>query len=126
MFRPGDKVGPYTLVNWLGAGGFGEVRPAEKRTAFEAHTFAIKLPFNAVDAVRKEVRVWKQVHGHPNVLSLIEADIYDGQIALVSEYAPDGSLSRWLKSQGGCAPSPLSAMTMTVGILAGLEHLHGK
>jgi formylglycine-generating enzyme required for sulfatase activity len=58
--------------------------------------------------------------------SLIDADICDGQMLLVSEYAPDGSLATWLNSRGGRLPSQQSAVDMTKGILQGLVRLHGK
>jgi len=34
------------------------------------------------------------------LLSIIEADVYDGQVVIVSEYAPDGSLDGWVKRHG--------------------------
>lgn len=57
---------------------------------------------------------------------MIEADIYDGQIVIVSEYVTDGSLAAWIKQQGGHAPSIETASELIEGVLSGLAHLHGR
>jgi serine/threonine protein kinase len=67
-----------------------------------------------------------QASGHPNILSIIEADVYGGQIVIASEYAPDGSLAEWLKRHGGKAPSIETAVEIMDGVLAGLSHLHAR
>ncbi|MBV9959760.1 MAG: DUF4268 domain-containing protein [Acidobacteria bacterium] len=129
MAKSGDKIGPYTLVSKLGRGAFGVVWLAEKRTAITTTKVAIKIPNDEdvdLEAVRHEAALWVHASGHPNVLPLIDADIYDEQIVIVSEYAPDGSLSKWLETHQGRAPSIESAVEMTLGILSGLEHLHAR
>ncbi len=129
MFHSNDRIGPYTLVRVLGKGGFGEVWLAEKRGQFATTKFALKLPLQEnvdTNAIEQEASVWVQASGHPNILPIIEADAYDGQIVIVSEYAPDGSLADWLKGHGGKAPSLTAAIKMMDGILAGLEHLHAR
>ena len=108
MPRPNDKIRPYTLIRRLGRGGFGEVWLAERRGAFATTEVAIKLALDEdpdLNAIAQESQLWARLAGHPNVLPIIEADIYDGQVVIVSEYAPDGSLDAWLKRQGGAAPS---------------------
>lgn len=129
MFRQNDKIGPYILVRELGRGAFGVVWLAERRTSISTTRFALKLPIDAeidIDAVKQEAAVWVRASGHPNVLPIIEADVYDGQIVIVSEYAPDGSLAEWLKRHEGKGPSIGAAVEMVSGILAGLEHLHAR
>lgn len=129
MARQGDRIGPYTLLEKLGRGGFGVVWLAEKRTALATRKVAIKLPNDDdvdLDAIRREAALWIEVSDHPNILSFIDADIYDEQIVIVSEYAPDGSLAQLLKQNGGKMPSENDAIEMTKGILAGLAHLHSK
>jgi serine/threonine protein kinase len=127
MLQPQTQVGPYTLVREIGRGSFGVVWLAERRTSIITTKFALKIPTDAslsINAIKQEAQVWMQASGHPNILPIIEAESYDGHVAIVSEYAPDGSLSTWLTNQGGCAPSTEAALEMTLGILAGLEHLH--
>ena len=127
MFQVQQQIGPYTLVRLLGRGGFGEVWLAEKPGSLLTPQVALKLPLDPdpdLVAVQREARVWLQASGHPNVLPVIDAEIYNGQVVIVSEYAAGGSLSAWLKQHGGKAPSVEAAVAMTVGILAGLEYLH--
>ena len=121
-----QQISPYTLIKKLGQGGFGEVWLAEKQTKFVTKKLAVKLPVDQVDAdaVRHEATLWEHASGHPNVLPIIDADEYDGQIVIVSEYAPDGSLADLLKNQG-CL-SVEKAVEMIDGILAGLEFLHSR
>lgn len=129
MFRKGDKIGPYTLLEKLGRGGFGVVWLAEKKSALTVTQVALKLPNDddiELDAISREADLWVQASGHPNVLPIIDADIYDEQVVIVSEYAPDGSLEKWLKRHGGKAPNVDDAIEMALGILAGLGHLHSK
>jgi hypothetical protein len=129
MLRSGDKVGQYVLIKKLGSGAFGTVWLGERRTAVTSTQAALKFALDdAVDmeAVRQEANLWVRASGHPNVLPIIEADIYDGQLVIASEYAPDGSLEEWLRQHGGKAPTVEAAVDIIAGILAGLEHLHAR
>jgi uncharacterized protein with WD repeat/tRNA A-37 threonylcarbamoyl transferase component Bud32 len=127
MAQSENKIGSYTLISKIGSGGFGVVWLAEKRTAIATTRFALKLARHEdvdIEVFKQEAAIWAQVSGHPNVLPIIEADIHDGQIVIVSEYAPGGSLMDWLQRNGGRAPSIEAAVEMTTEILDGLEHLH--
>src|SRR6266850_4151218 len=127
MPKPSDQIGPYKLVMKLGSGAFGVVWLAERRTAVTTTKVALKFPsIDDIDleAVKRESDLWVQASGHPNVMPIIEADIYGDHLVIASEYAPDGPLESWLKQHGGKAPSVEAAVDMTCGILAGLEHLH--
>ena len=128
MLRSGDEIGPYTLINKLGKGAFGVVWLAERRTQITTTTAAIKIPLDediSIESIKNEADLWVRASGHPNVLPIIEANIYDEQIIIASEYAPDGSLDAFLKKQGK-APTVESAVDIVSGILAGLEHLHSR
>ena len=129
MFRAGDQIGPYILVNKIGRGAFGLVWLAERRTTITTTKVALKMPLDEdvnLEAIRQEANLWVHASGHPNILPIIEADFYDDQVIIVSEYAPDGSLDDWLRQYGGAAPSIEVAVEMTSGILAGLQHLHSR
>ena len=128
MPQPGEQIGPYTLIRVLGSGGFKVVWLAEKRSPVVTTQVAMGLiadPDPDIKVIREEAERWKHASGHPNVLPFLDADIYHGQVVIVSEYAPDGDLQGWLKRHGGTAPSVAEAVRMVCGILAGLEHLHG-
>ena len=127
--RSGDQIGPYTLVSKLGRGAFGVVWLAERRTAIAITKAALKLPLDDeidIETVKQEADLWEQASGHPNVLPIIEANIYGDHVVIASEFVPDGSLESWMKRHGGKAPSIEAAVDMVVGILAGLEHLHSR
>ena len=127
MFKEGHEIGPYSLIKRIGRGGFGEVWLAERRAKFVTTKFAVKLPHEGqvdTEAIKNEAVVWEKASGHPNVLPIIEADEYDGQIVIVSEYAPDGSLSDILEKK-----EPLGvkrAIELTIGVLNGLDFLHSR
>lgn len=127
MFQPNQQLGGYILIKRIGRGGFGEVWLAEKRSPFITKKVAIKLPLDEqvnFAAIRQEATLWEQASGHPNILPIIDADIYDGQVLIVSEYAENGSLSDWLKHSG---KFPLqTAIEMSIGVLSGLEFLHSR
>jgi serine/threonine protein kinase len=127
MFSNGQQIGPYSLVKLIGRGGFGEVWLAERRAKFVTTKVAIKLPLEEqaeTDAIKNEAVLLEQASGHPNVLPIIEADEYDGQIVIVSEYAPDGSLDDLLKRDQTLTIK--RAVDLAIGILCGLECLHSK
>ncbi|GEM_PF-7047121 len=128
MFRAEQQIGNYTLVKKIGRGGFGEVWLAERRAKFVTTKVAVKLPLEEqidTDLIRQEAGLWEQASGHPNVLPIIEADEYDGQVLIVSEYAPDGSLEDLLKKHGGALPVK-QAVELATGILSGLDFLHSR
>lgn len=127
MFSEGQQIGLYTLIRKLGRGGFGEVWLAERKSKFVTTKVAVKLPIDEQvdhEAIKQEATLWEQASGHPNVLPIIDADEYDGQILIVSEYAPDGSLEQWLR-QHGIMPVE-KAVETAIEILEGLEFLHSR
>ena len=127
MFREGHQIGRYTLIRQLGRGGFGEVWLADQRSQIVTKKVALKLPLDEqvdFETVKREATLWEQASGHPNVLPIIDADIYDGQVVIVSEYAEGGSLADKLQKERRL--SVKQAVEMTIGILNGLEFLHRK
>ena len=127
MFETGQKFGQYILISKLARGGFGEVWLAEKQSQLLTRKFAVKLPRDGefdFDAVRRETELWEQATGHPNVLPLVDADIEDGQVFIVSEYIEGGSLADRLRKDGKI---PIAeAVEIVIGVLRGLEYLHSK
>jgi serine/threonine protein kinase len=127
VFSSGQKLGNYTLVNPLGRGSFGEVWLATRETKFLTTKVAIKLPLREqvnIESIKQEAVLWEQASGHPNVLPIIEADEFDGQVMIVSEYASGGTLEELLKKEG--VLSPRKTLDMALGIAQGLEFLHSR
>ena len=125
MFQANQQIGGYTLIKQIGRGGFGEVWLAERRTEILTTQVAIKLPHREqvnLEAIRQEAELWAKASGHANILPIIEANIYDGQIVIISEYAPDGSLEEIVQQE-----IPINQTLETViGILNGLDFLHAR
>ncbi len=127
MFHSGDAIGPYALMRPLGRGTFGEVWLAERRSSLLTTQVALKLPHDAdtdLNAIRQEAQIWLKASGHPNIVPVLDAEVYDGQVVIASEYVAGGSLADWLAAQGGRAQSFEAAVVMVRGILDGLQHLH--
>ncbi len=129
MPRANERIGPYQLIRKLGAGGFGEVWLARNVQALYAPEVALKLPTSdTIDlaAIHREASIWVQANGHPNVLPMIEASIYDNRAVIVSEFASDGSLEGWLEHHGNQAVPVNQAVEWTRGVLSGLAYLHAR
>jgi formylglycine-generating enzyme required for sulfatase activity/tRNA A-37 threonylcarbamoyl transferase component Bud32 len=133
MLEPGDKIGDYTLVRFLGKGQFGEVWLAEKELQLSKKKFqhALKFLFNPGDEInlksaQAEIDTWIESSGHPNVMSVLDMLVYNDHIVIASEYAEGGSLKSWLSQSNGRAPSHEKALEMMTGILSGIEHLHSR
>ncbi len=127
MYHPNDQIGPYRLERSLGRGGFGEVWLAERRATLLTTHVALKLPLDTqtdLELIEAEAGVWLRASGHPNVVPVLEAEVYDGQVVIASEYVAGGSLADWLGQRGGHIPSPETAVSMLRGILTGLDYLH--
>ncbi|MEW6737375.1 MAG: serine/threonine-protein kinase [Acidobacteriota bacterium] len=134
--RPGQnnfpnrpRIGPYILLEKLGQGAFGVVWKAKEKGNVAVRPVALKLSIDDepnLDSILREARIWVKASGHPNVLPIIKAFVHDGKIVIVSEYAQDGSLDKWLKRNNGKAPSLASAVDMISGILSGLDYLHAQ
>ncbi len=129
MFRPNDTLGPYTLIRTLGRGAFGEVWLAERKTALLTTQVALKLPLvseDDIETVRLEAALWLRASGHPNIVPVMEADVFDGQVVIASEFIAGGSLHEWMMQRlpPNEAPSIEEAVAMMSGILAGLDYLH--
>lgn len=127
MFRESQTIGYYTLIRKLGEGGFGEVWLAENRNNSLSEKVAIKLPRKDqidLQSVKDEIFNWILSGKHKNILPIIECETFGNQIALVSEFAPDGSLKDLLKKHGSF--SVADAVEIVIGILDGLAHLHNR
>ncbi len=127
MIQSGDTIGPYTLLRTLGRGAFGEVWLADRRSSLLTTQVALKLPLDQdddIEAIRREAQIWLRASGHTNIVPVLDAEIYNGQVVIASEHVAGGSLADWLEKHGGRAPSVDAAVAMIRGILAGLQHLH--
>jgi serine/threonine protein kinase len=123
----GTRIGPYEIVDWLGAGGMGEVyRARDPRPGREVALKLIPQTF-ATDASRvnrfeQEARAAGQLN-HPNILAVHDVGIHDGAPYIVSELLEGESIRSRLR--GGPLP-PRKAVDYARQIAVGLAAAHDK
>ncbi len=116
------------MVRKLGGGTFGVVWLAEYKTQIITEV-ALKFPIDgsiSFEQIKKEAELWVKASGHPNVLSIIGADIHGDYLMIVSQYAANGSLKEWLEEKGEKNPTLETKVQIGMGILSGLQHLHSR
>ncbi len=128
MLRSGGTVGPYRLEQELGRGAFGLVFRAVREGPV-AIPVALKVALDrsaGAERFLEEARVWVRASGHPNIVPVLDANVYDGEFVLVSEFVDGGALEDRLRSQAERRLPVAEAVDLVEGILEGLEHLHSR
>jgi eukaryotic-like serine/threonine-protein kinase len=121
------NLGPYTITDWIGQGGMGQVFKAVHTVM--GRQCAIKvLPLNkstpeAIENFRREIRTQAQLD-HPHLVRAYDAG-HDGNVHyLVTEYVPGTDLRQFVRRQG-----PLTmqqAANVIVQAARGLQHAHER
>lgn len=125
IYNIGDTIGKYTIAAELGSGTFGIVYLVEWLSSKGKRQGALKiLKDPKFKDILEEVSTWARVSHHPNILTFIGATEHGKQILLISECATDGNLESWIKSRAGKKEFVESAVSLMLGVLSGLEHLH--
>jgi hypothetical protein len=125
-FAYSDRLGPFELLEPLGAGGMGEVYRA--RDTRLDRIVAIKLlPSELVSASGRRVERFRQEARaiaritHPNICTLHDIGEEGSAIFLVMEYVDGATLARQLED----GPLPLAlALRTAIGIADALDHAH--
>ncbi|HEY6842983.1 MAG TPA: serine/threonine-protein kinase, partial [Thermoanaerobaculia bacterium] len=101
MLTPDTTLGPYRLIQQIGAGGMGEVWKAEDTRL--GRTVAIKIlpPAVAADAealarMRREARMAAQLN-HPNIATIHSIEEIDGRMFIVMEFVDGEPLTKVIK-----------------------------
>ncbi len=121
------NLGPYTITDWIGQGGMGQVFKAVHTVM--GRECAIKvLPLSkstpeAIENFRREIRTQAQLD-HPHLVRAYDAG-HDGNVHyLVTEYVPGTDLRQLVRRQG-----PLT-MQQAANVIAqaarGLEYAHQR
>src|SRR5690349_14927705 len=100
--KPGDRVGPYEVLERIGAGGMGEVYRALDSKLHRP--VAVKLLSEEVADVAARRRFQREAQmvsslNHPHVLTVHDVGESEGRQYLVTEYVDGGTLKDWSKSQ---------------------------
>ena len=133
-----DSVAGYTLIERIGAGGYGEVWKAEAPGGLAK---AVKLVYGYLDdqraaCERKSLNRIKEAR-HPFLLSLERIEIVDGQLVVVTELADMSLKERFEECRSEGAPGiPQDELLVYMGDAAdaldymreshGLQHLDVK
>ncbi len=127
VLPPGYKLGPYEIVDRIGAGGMGVVYKATQTNL--QRTVAIKvLPSHFardpefVNRFHREARALASLN-HPNIVSIFDLGQMDGLYYFVMEFV-DGVALRELMRLGKLTPD--QAMRMVPLICDALEYAHGE
>jgi serine/threonine protein kinase len=118
------RLGPYLLLERLGAGGAGRVYKARHRLM--GHLVALKVVGRAgrrgrLACLRREARALSGL-SHPNVVAAHDATTAGGRLVLVLEHVEGADLRRVLADEGPL-PVPL-ACEVVRQVAAALAHLH--
>jgi len=128
----------FELIEHLGSGGFAHTYKARSldRDAVDDYgtdIVAIKIPLNAKKErqLRKEVELNARLHidlasaQSTNIVRYLGFGIFRGQIVMVMEYIPDGSLRDRLGRIGSQKPMDVDEATEIIrGILQGVDAMH--
>ena len=122
--RDPKKIGDFTIVSRLGAGGMGDVYLGER----DGENVAIKVIRDSfaddaayVARFTREITILQTV-SHPNVIGFVDSGLDDGRWWYASEFAHGPSLDVMVRKSG-----PLSEDAWEVfasGLLSGLKAIH--
>ena len=120
-------IGPYRVVEFVGAGGMGEVyRAVDTRTN---ETVAIKILTNArgipalVERFRNEARIQAALR-HPNVAAMREFREHDGSPCIVMEFVDGETLEQLIERHG--APPLGQALALAASVIDAVGYLHSR
>jgi serine/threonine protein kinase len=119
--RPGDRLGPWTLEEPLGQGGFSEVWRARRSPRDPA--FALKLVTHPehVAQLRAEAESLARVRG-PGIVSVHELDLLHDPPYLVMDLVPGGNLRQ--REARRRAPDVVRALETIEPLLEVLARVH--
>jgi Tol biopolymer transport system component len=124
---PGDAFGPYEVLEFLGAGGMGEVYQARDATLNRDVALKVLPEVFASDSDRlarfkREAQALASLN-HPNIAAIYGLEQFERGQALVLELVDGPTLAHRI----AVAPIPVSeALIIAKQIAEGLEAAHGK
>jgi serine/threonine protein kinase len=116
------KIGRYTVLDKLGAGGMGTVYSARDEEL--QRTVAIKLLTSKIrsgqERMQREARAMAKL-SHPNIVTVHEVASFEEQIYVVMEFVPGVTLRRWLETKRSRAERLDVFLQAARGLLAAHE-----
>ncbi|WP_408897067.1 serine/threonine-protein kinase [Nocardioides sp. R1-1] len=123
---PGDALGPYRIVRWLGRGGMGTVYEAvdtvlERRVALKlivaAHSGDPAFRAGLVAEARAQAAL-----DSPHIVQVFAHGEVDGRLYIASQLVPDGDLGAALRDHGPLPPH--EAAEVVAQVADGLAEAH--
>jgi Tol biopolymer transport system component len=126
-FSEGARLGPFSILGSLGAGGMGEVYRARDTRLGREVALKVLHADRSSDAedlkrLEGEARAVSSLN-HPNILSLHEVGTHEGVYYIVTELL-EGQTLRGLLKHGG--PAPRQAVDYAIQIARGLAAAHER
>ena len=107
----------------LGKGGFGEVYEGHWKKRAEM-TVAVKVTLSrSSTALSQEIKVWRSLPLHQNIITLIGVASANFNIYIVTELAMNGSLFDYLHIEKNI-PSGSKSLAWASDVAHGMKHLH--
>ncbi|WP_396627178.1 serine/threonine-protein kinase, partial [Luteitalea sp.] len=125
MLTPGTRLGPYQIVDALGAGGMGEVYRATD-TNLKRQVALKVLPASVADDAQRLARFQREAEvlaalNHPHIAAIYGLERADGVTGLAMELVEGDDLSDWIAR----GPIPIDdALPIARQIAEALEAAH--
>ena len=119
--RPGDRVGRYRVLAWVGAGGMGAVYAAydtalERKIALKLLRARSRSP-RAVDLLLAEASAMARL-AHPNVVTVHDVGVVGGHLFVAMEYVTGMTLGTWRRAQPRSVREIMTVMAAVASALA--------
>lgn len=125
LARQGTTLGPYRLVEEIGAGGMGVVHraigPDGDEVAIKVLRAHVAYDSNARDRLRREVETLSRVRSE-GVAAVLDADIDGEHPYLVTQFVPGPPLDDIVDEEGPLEPRRLAALGR--GLAAAIQAIH--
>ena len=127
MPENGDRIGPYRIIDLLGAGGMGEVFLAEDSRLQRRVALKI-LPAALADDDLARRRLLREAQSaatldHPNICTVYEAGEADGRGFIAMQYIEGETLAARLMRS---APGPEAAVRIATDVARALVEAHSR
>lgn len=122
----GQTLDRYEIAELIGTGGMAAVYRARQIRLRRDVAIKVMSPALAANAIfrerfEREAQASANLH-HPNILTVYDYGEQDGQLYLVVDYVPGGTLRRWLK---GAVPWQ-EAAKIVVQVAEALDYAHNQ
>jgi len=125
--QPGTDIGRYHILEQLGEGGMAVVYKAydtkvEREVALKVIRMELKDQERHLKRFKREAKALTKLT-HPNIVGLLDFDIYEGNPYIVMEYIPGGNLKERLA--GPIPWQKVAALLVPIADALGYAHKQG-